>query len=217
LDAQIATLSQEIQHALTTLSPGELPVSPTAGAGATSFAPEVDTGHEGTTAPLTFTRALTVLDSIPGVHQQGAELLVAEWGIDMERFGTAARLAAWRGVAPGNKESAGIQRSGKTRKGNRALRTGLVQRAHAAAHTKETYLSALYHRLAARRGKKRAILAVAHSIVVSAFHLLSRNEPYRELGSNDFDEHRREHLVDRLTRRIERLGYQVALEPMPTS
>jgi len=111
----------------------------------------------------------------------------------------------------------GIQRSGRTRKGNRALRTGLVQMAHAAAHTKDTYLSALYHRLAARRGKKRAIVAVAHSIVRSAFHMLSRSEPYHELGGNYFDEHRREHLVDRLTRRIERLGYRVALEPAVTS
>jgi len=166
---------------------------------------------------MTFLRAITLLDSIPGVHQQGAELLVAEWGIDMERFGTAPRLAAWSGIAPGNNESAGIQRSGRTRKGNRALRTGLVQMAHAAAHTKDTYVSALYHRLAARRGKKRAIVAVAHSIVRSAFHMLSRSEPYHELGGNYFDEHRREHLVDRLTRRIERLGYRVALEPAVTS
>src|SRR5207244_13059694 len=105
----------------------------------------------------------TYLDTIPGVDRRGAEMLVAEIGIDMERFGTAARLAAWAGVAPGNDESAGKRRSGKTRKGNSPLRAGLVQLAHAAAHTKETYLSALYHRLAARRGKKRAIMAVAHA------------------------------------------------------
>jgi transposase len=86
--------------------------------------------------------------------------------------------------------------------------------AHAAARTKGTYLSALYGRLAARRGKKRAIMAVAHSIVVSAFHMLSRNEPYQELGAHYFDAHRRDHLVDRLTRRIEHLGYRVTLEPV---
>ena len=166
---------------------------------------------------MTFRRAITLLASLPGVKQQGAALLVAEWGIDMERFGTAPRLAAWSGVAPGHHESAGIQRTGKTRKGNRALRTGLVQMAHAAAHTKDTYLSALYHRLAARRGKKRAMIAVAHSLVRRAFHMRSRHEPYHELGSNYFDQHRREHLVDRLTRRIERLGYRVALEPVVTS
>jgi transposase len=213
LDEHIATLSEEIRHVLSALCPSVPPNSTTNDAGATPTTTE--SSHSA--PPMTCMRAITVLDSIPGVNQQGAELLVAEWGIAMERFGTASRLAAWSGVAPGNNESAGIQRSGKTRKGKRALRTGLVQMAHAAAHTKDTYLSALYHRLAARRGKKRAMVAVAHSIVRSAFHMLARNEPYHELGGNDFDEHRRAHLVDRLTRRIERLGYHVALEPVVTS
>ncbi len=89
--------------------------------------------------------------------------------------------------------------------------------AHAAARTKGTYLSALYQRLAARRGKKRAITAVAHAIVVSAFHMLGRHEPYHELGPNYFDQQRRDHLVDPLTRRIERLGYRVSLEPVPAA
>jgi transposase len=169
---------------------------------------------EGIGAPLTFARAVTLLDTIPGVNQRGGELLVAEWGIDMARFGTAACLAAWSGVAPGNDESAGQQRSGKIRTGNHILRTGLTQLAHAAARTKGTYLSTFYQRLAARRGKKRAIMAVARSMVVSAFHRLSRHEPYPELGANDFDECQRTHLVDRLTRRIERLGYPVSLEPV---
>jgi transposase len=123
-------------------------------------------------------------------------MIVAEIGIDMARFGTAARLAAWSGVAPGNDESAGKQRSGKTRKGNQVLRAGLTQLAHGAVHTKGTYVSALYRRLAARRGKRRAILAVAHSIMGSVFHMLSRNEPYRELGPNYFDERRRHYTVD---------------------
>jgi hypothetical protein len=135
----------------------------------------------------------------------------------MERFGTAPRLAAWSGVAPGNYESAGIQRSGKTRKGNRVLRAALTQLAHAAARTKGTYLSALYQRLAKRRGKKRAIIAVAHAMVVSAFHMLSRNESYRELGADYFETRRRQQLVDRLARRIEHLGYHVHLEPLPST
>ncbi len=155
--------------------------------------------------------------SDPGGNQRGGELLVAEWGIDMGRLGTAARLAAWSGVAPGNDESAGKQRSGKTRQGNQAVRTGLTPLAHAAARTKGTYLSALYQRLAARRGKKRAIIAVAHSMVVSAFHMLSRHEPYQELGSNYFDEQRRHQLVHRLTRRLEHLGYRVNLELGPAT
>jgi hypothetical protein len=120
-------------------------------------------------------------------------------------------------VAPGNDESAGKQRSSKTRKGHRTLCTGLTQIAHAAARTQGTYLSAPYQRLAARRGKKRAIMAVAHAIVVSAFHMLSRHEPSRELGPNYFDERRRDHLVDRLTQRIQHLGYRVHLEPVQTA
>ena len=210
LDEQIEALSVEITCVLTDLSGGEPPstlANPSPPA-------EPVAGPASPQPPLTFARAVSVLDTIPGVNQRGAELLVAEWGIDMTRFGTAQRLSAWSGVAPGNDESAGKQRSGKTRKGNRALRAGLTQLAHAAVRTKGTYLSAMYHRLAARRGKKRAILAVAHAIVVSAFHMLSRNEPYRELGANYLDEHRRHHLVDRLARRIERLGYQVSLQPV---
>jgi transposase len=152
---------------------------------------------------------------MPGVDRRGAEVLVAEWGPDMGRFGTAGRLAAWTGVAPGHDESAGKQRSGKTRRGNRVLRTALTQLAHAAVRTKGTCLSALYQRLAARRGKTRAIIAVAHAMVVSAFPRLSRHEAYQELGSHYVDEQRRHQLVHRLTRRLEHLGYHVslALEP----
>jgi transposase len=178
LDEQIDTLSGAITRRLTDLEADAPPVAPMPMDDPAACAMALGAPP----APMTFARAVSVLDTIPGVNQRGAELLVAEWGSDMGRFGTAARLAAWSGVAPGNEESAGKQRSGKTRKGNRALRTGLTQLAHAAARTKGTYLAALYRRLAARRGKKRAIMAVAHSIVVSAFYMLSRNEPYHELG-----------------------------------
>jgi transposase len=210
LDEQIEALSAEIMRCLAALSGHTLPAeSPEpAGEGGSAVTPET------ADAPMTFARAVTLLDTIPGVNQRGGELLVAAWGLDMARFGTAARLAAWSGVAPGNDESAGKQRSGKTRQGNQALRTGLTQLAHAASRTKGTYLSALYQRLATRRGKKRAIIAVAHCIVVSAFHMLIRGEPYRELGANYVDERRQAHLVDQLTRRIERLGYRVTLEPV---
>ena len=131
----------------------------------------------------------------------------------MTRFATAPRLAAWAGVAPGNNKSAGTQRSSTTRKGNQALRAGLTPLAQAAARTQETSLSALYGRLAARRGKQRAIMAVAHSIMVSVFHMLTRQEPYREWGARYCDE-RRHYAVDRLAQRIERLGYRVHLKPV---
>jgi transposase len=111
----------------------------------------------GRAGPLPFGQMVSMLDTMPGVDHRGAEALVAEWGTDMGRFGTASRLAAWTGVAPGNDESAGRQQSGKTRQGHRVLRAALIQLAHAAARTKGTYLSALYQRLAARRGKKRAL------------------------------------------------------------
>jgi transposase len=210
LDEQIESLSAEITRCLTNPSPAEPSEAPDESVG------EVERGAE-PSPPMSFSRAVTILDTLPGVDRRGAEVLVAEWGTDMERFGTASRLAAWTGVAPGNDESAGKQRSGKTRKGNRVLRTALTQLAHAAARTKGTYLSALYQRLAARRGKKRAVIAVAHAMVVSAFHMLSRHEPYQELGSNYFDEQRRHQLVHRLTRRLEHLGYRVNLELGPAT
>jgi transposase len=211
LDEQIEALSGEITRCLTELSAEDAPSLGRHDAGA--GCPEADPRPPD--MPLTFIRAIALLDTIPGVDQRGAERWVAETGIDMARFGTAARLAVWAGVAPGNDASAGKQRSGRTRPGNQPLRTVLTQLAHAAARTKGTYLSALYHRLAARRGKKRAIVAVAHSMVVSAFHMLSRQELYQDLGAHYFDQQRRHHLVDRLTRRIERFGYRVHLEPVP--
>ena len=213
LDEQIETLNETITQRLSSLTPAGRPVPAAASQANAAGAVGTAAGAE----PLTFEQAVVLLDTIPGVDRRGAEMLVAEIGIDMERFGTAARLAAWAGVAPGNDESAGKRRSGKTRKGNSPLRAGLVQLAHAAAHTKETYLSALYHRLAARRGKKRAIMAVAHAMLVSAFHMLGRQESYRELGADYFDRLRQSQSVDRLTRRLEQLGYQVHLESRPAA
>ena len=140
---------------------------------------------------------------MPGVDRRGAEMIVAEIGTAMSRFGTAARLAAWAGVAPGHEESAGKRRSGKTRQGNRALRTGLVPLAHSATHTKETYVATLFRRLAARRRKQRAMIAVAHSILVRVFSILVRHEPYRERGATSFDRLRQSQSVERLTRRLE--------------
>ena len=212
LDEQIEALNAAIETSLKALSTAEPSREAQPPLRAVSRAPSV-----AVSPPLTFPRAVELLDTMPGLDQRGAEVIVAEIGIDMSRFETAPRLAAWAGVAPGNDESAGKQRSGKTRKGNRPLRAILTQLAHAAVRTKDTYLSALYQRLAVRRGKKRAIIAVAHSIMCSVFHMLSRNEVYRELGANYFDERRRQFTVDRLTRRIERLGYRVHLEPVAAS
>ena len=159
-----------------------------------------------------FEEAVVLLDTIPGVARQTAEIIISEIGIDMSRFPTADHLASWAGVAPGNNESGGKRRSGKTRKGNQHLRTALSQAANAAARTKGTYLQAQYHRLAGRRGRKRAIMAVAHSILIIAYHLIVRKEPYRELGSDYFDNIHPERTAKRLIKRLEQLGFQVSVQ-----
>jgi transposase len=165
-----------------------------------------------------FQEALTWLDSIPGMARQGAEVIVAEIGTDMSRFPSANHLASWAGIVPGNAESAGKRLSTRARQGNRVLRTLLVQAAHAASRTKHTYLSARYHRLAARRGRKKAILAVAHSILVIAYHLLERKEAYRELGADYFDRICPEQKAKRHIRFLERLWVSLSLSSgHPTS
>ncbi len=158
--------------------------------------------------------ALAYLDTIPGVNQRIAQIIIAEIGTDMARFPSAKHLASWAGICPGNHESAGKRRSGKTRKGSRWLRQALTEAAHGAAHTKQTYLAALYQRIAARRGRKKAIIAVAHAILVICYYLLMRQEPYQDLGANYFDEREREGVERRLIRRLERLGYTVVLQPV---
>jgi len=162
-----------------------------------------------------FDELVALLDTIPGVSRTTAELILAEVGPDLSRFASAAHLAAWAGLVPGNNESAGKRRSGKTRHGSQWLRTGLVQAAQAAARTKHTYLAAQYHRLAGKRGKKRAWVAVAHSILVMAYHIIQRRQPYQELGGNYFDERKQAHTVNRLTRRLEKLGYTVTRQATP--
>ena len=162
-----------------------------------------------------FEEAVALLDTIPGVARATAQTIVAEIGVDMERFGSADHLASWAGVAPGNNESGGKRRSGRTTKGNKSLRAALNQAAHGAARTKNTYLAAQYHRLAARRGKKKAIVALMHSILVMSYYMIQRKEPYRELGGNFFDQRRPEVTAQRLVKRLEKLGFQVSLQQDP--
>lgn len=153
------------------------------------------------------------LQTIPGVGRRTAQVLVAELGVDLTRFPSAAHLASWAGLCPGNDESAGKRRSGRTRKGSPWLRTALVEAAQAAARTKDTYLAAQYRRLAARRGAKRAVVAVAHSLLVMVYALLTQHTTYHELGGQYFDERDRQAVQRRLVRRLEALGYAVSLQP----
>src|SRR5262249_9097657 len=152
-----------------------------------------------------------LLDTIPGVSRRVAEVLLAEVGHDLRRFPSAAHLASWAGMCPGNHESAGKRLGGRTRKGNRWLRQVLIEAAHGVVRSKTTYLGALYRRVAARRGTRKALVAVAHAILVIAYHILTRGLPYHELGPNYFDQLDRQRLERRLVRRLERLGYQVDL------
>ena len=157
--------------------------------------------------------ALERLDTIPGVGRWTAEILLAELGTDMARFPSARHLASWAGMCPGNHESAGKRKSGRTRKGNPWLRTALVEAAQAAGRTKQRYLGAQYRRLAARRGAKRAAVAVGHSILGIVYQLLTRETVYEDLGVHYFDERHRHAVQRRLVRRLEALGYTVVLKP----
>ena len=136
---------------------------------------------------LTWNEAIELLDTIPGINQRAAEGILAEIGTDMTRFINAHHLASWAGMCPGSNESAGKRLSSRIRKGSPWLRTLLVEAAHAAAHSKNTYLSAQYRRLAARCGAKKAAVAVGHTILIIVYHVLQEREDYRELGGNYFD------------------------------
>jgi transposase len=159
-----------------------------------------------------FEQELALLDTIPGVNRRTAEVLWAETGGDMSRFASARHLASWAGMCPGNNESAGKRRTGRTRKGTPWLRHCLIEAAHGAGRTKNKYLSSQYHRIGARRGKKKALVAVGHSILVIAFHVLTRKQPYSDLGANYFDERDRQAVTTRCLSRLQRLGYIVSLQ-----
>lgn len=161
--------------------------------------------------------AIALLDTIPGVSQRTAEILIAEVGTDMSRFPSAKHLASWAGMCPGHHESAGKRLSGKTRKGSRWLRQVLVEIAHVAAKTKDTYLAAQYRRIASRRGKKRALIALGHTVLVIAYQLLTRKQPYHDLGVAYFDKLEQSRVQRRLVRRLERMGYEVVLQQSVTT
>ncbi len=155
---------------------------------------------------------VALLRQIPGVDATLAAVIIAELGIDMTVFRGAGHVAAWAGVCPGSHESAGRAKAARSRKGNVHLRSALVEAAHAAAQTKGTYLRDKFYRLQARRGRKRAALAIAHKILIAAYHMLATGQPYRELGDVYLDQRAERRVTVSLVRRLERLGYAVHLE-----
>jgi len=157
-------------------------------------------------------KGVELLETIPGVGERVAEIIVSEIGVDMSRFPSAAHLSSWAGMCPGNNESAGKRKSGKTTKGSQHLRQALVQAAWAASHTKQTYLAAQYRRLAKRRGKKKALVAVGHSLLVMVYHVLARQVNYNELGGDYFDKQNLEGQRKHLIHRLEATGLKVTVE-----
>ena len=155
---------------------------------------------------------VTLLDEIPGVDRTLAAVIIAEMGVDMSVFQNVSQLASWSGVCPGNNESAGKRKSSRIPKGNVYLKTALVEAAHAAAKAKGTYLRDKFYRLKARRGLKRAAVAVAHKILVATYHILSHRVCYNELGDLYLDKLNKHHLTRNLVHRLERLGYNVTLQ-----
>jgi transposase len=158
-----------------------------------------------------YTAQLVLLDEIPGVDWTLAAVIIAELGVDMSVFGSVSQLASWAGVCPGNNESAGKRKSSRIPSGNVYLKSALVEAANAAARAKGTYLRDKFFRLKARRGHKRAAVAIAHKILVAIYHMLSQQVSYNDLGDLYLDKLNQNHLTRNLVHRLERLGYAVTL------
>jgi transposase len=206
-DEQIAAFDDQIRAAIE----GTRPIPPTAGA----TGPDQDqTAPEAPSAPAGAWAAQAIVDAIPGIGSRIAETIVAELGTDMSRFPSRAQVGSWAGLAPGQHESAGKRKSTRIRDGNKYLRSALIQAAWAAVKQPDTFLAAFYRRLAARRGKKKAIIALAHKILVIIYTLLKTGQIYQERGAAALDERQKERIVHRLERRIAQLGYKVSLEPI---
>jgi transposase len=162
-----------------------------------------------------FEALLARLDAIPGIGQRNAEQILVEVGTDMSRFPSAAHFASWAKLCPGNDESAGKRRSGRTGAGSRWLRSTMVEAAWSASRVHNSYFSAQYHRLVPRRGKRRAAVAVAHSMLIAIYHLIKDGSVYQDLGPNHFDELDRRRITHHAVRRLQALGYRVTLDEVP--
>lgn len=159
-----------------------------------------------------FEALLARLDAIPGIGPRNAEQILVEIGTDMSRFPSAAHFASWAKLCPGNDESAGKRRSGNTGMGSRWLRSTMVEAAWSASRVRNSYFAAQYHRLVPRRGKRRAAVAVAHSMLITIYHLIKDGTVYQDLGPNHFDQLDRQRVTQRAVHRLQALGYDVTLK-----
>ena len=226
LDRHIERMDQEIRHQLDRMD------SPPSGGDGGQSSPEAapfdpETGEilsenesssgdpeaQGTTTQvkLTWRGAVELLDGIPGIGERSAQDILAETGLDMTAFPTSRHLTSWAKISPGNCESAGKRRHGRTGKGNKWLKSTLVECSWSAVRVKDCYYKNLYGRLSGRRGAKRAIVAVGRSLLEAIYPMLKRNEPYRELGADHHDWLRRERIANRAVRRLEKLGFAAQL------
>lgn len=224
LDEQIGRMDEEIARYLDRMGPvppddGGEPKKPgsrksKSDESGEAFDPETGELISEERGHLTWSQAVELIDGIPGIAVRTAQDILAETGLDMTVFPSSGHLTSWAKISPGNNESGGKRRSGKTGKGNRWLRSTLVEASWSAVRKKDCYYKALYNRLSGRRGKKRAILAVGRSILEAIYHMLTRNEGYRELGAEHFDWLRRERIVRQAVRRLNNLGYAVDLKDL---
>lgn len=217
LDEQIGRFDAQISAYLDQLS-APPPPAPETPAGSPAVTPPAGSpaaaADRPASAPSTWNAAIVLADAIPGIAVRLAQDILAETGIDMTRFATAGHFASWAKICPGHNESAGKRFSGATGHGNRWLRAKLVQAAWAAVKVKGSFFAACFHRLAARRGVKRAIIAVAHRILIALYHVLKDGTPFRDLGATYYDERHQAQLIKRTERRFAQLGLKVTVEPL---
>jgi transposase len=205
-DEQIATFDTRIQQAIEDTRPADTLGEEQAGSG--------EGQDQRPCAPDGAWAAQAIMDAVPGIGKRSTEVIVAELGTDMSRFASSRQVSSWAGLAPGQHQSAGKRKAVRINTGNKYLRSALIQAAWAAVRQPATFLAAFYRRLAARRGKKKAIVAVAHKILVIIYTLLSTGQIYQERGAAALDEQQKDRIVHRLERRIAQLGYKVHLEPI---
>jgi transposase len=208
LDEQITAFDERIHEAIEATRP------PSGPAGDRQGEQQPETQTQANAAPDGAWAAQAILDAIPGIGERTAEMILAELGTDMSRFPSKGHVSSWAGLAPGQHESAGKRKATRIRDGNKYLRATLVQAAWAAVRKRGTFLSAYFGRLSARRGKQKAIVAVAHKILVLIYTLLKTGQLYQERGAASLDEKQKERIVHRLENRIAKLGYKVHLEPI---